>query len=138
MAVLESVSQTNTLTVALQEKLPEDGKSKFVSFAEKQNIYGQSLFDYELEIDSREIEDTNQISDIKYDSWSEGEGKDDWDFHAEDYVHGKAWFINRVTMTDSAAAIGMRPAVYSRYSLAVNMTRRARRPPTVVLPPANK
>lgn len=127
MELLESVSPTNTLTFALQEKLPEDGKSKFVSFAEKQNIYGQSLFDYELEIDSREIEDTNQISDIKYDSWSEGEGKDDWDFNAEDYVHGKEWFIKRVTMTESAAAIGMRSAGYASYDLAVNMDRRDRR-----------
>lgn len=127
MELLESVSPTNTLTFALQEKLPEDGKSKFVSFAEKQNIYGQSLFDYELEIDSRKIEDTNQISDIKYDSWSEGEDKDDWDFNAEDYVHGKEWFIKRVTMTESAAAIGMRSAGYASYDLAVSMDRHDRR-----------
>lgn len=127
MELLESVSPTNTLTFALQEKLPEDGKSEFVSFAEKQNIYGQSLFDYELEIDSRKIEDTNQISDIKYDSWSEGEDKDDWDFNADDYVEGKEWFIKRVTMTESAAAIGMRSAGYASYDLAVNMDRRDRR-----------
>lgn len=66
MELLESVSPTNTLTFALQEALPENGK--FVSFAEKQNIYGQSLFDYELEIDSRDIESAEQILDIKYDS----------------------------------------------------------------------
>lgn len=125
MELLESVSPTNTLTFALQEKLPEDGKSKFVSFAEKQNIYGQSLFDYELEIDSRVIKNTNQISDIKYDSWSKDE--DDWDFNAVDYVGGKEWFIKRVTMTESAAAIGMRSAGYASYDLAVNMDRRDRR-----------
>lgn len=123
MELLESVSPTNTLTFALQEKLPEGGK--FISFAEKQNIYGQSLFDYELEIDSRDIENTDQISDIKYDSWSED--KDDWDFNAKDYVDGKEWFIKRVTMTESAAAIGMRSAGYASYDLAVNMDRRDRR-----------
>ena len=124
MELLESVSPTNTLTFALQKKAPsEDGK--FVSFAEKQNIYGQSLFDYELEIDSRVIVSSDQISDIKYDSWSED--KDDWDFNAKDYVDGKEWFIKRVTMTESAAAIGMRSAGYASYDLAVNMDRRDRR-----------
>ena len=125
MELLESVSPTNTLTFALQEKLPEDGKSKFVSFAEKQNIYGQSLFDYELEIDSRVIESTDQISDIKYGSWSVDQ--DNWQFNAEDYVHGKEWFIKRVKMIESAASIGMRSAGYASYDLAVNMDRRDRR-----------
>lgn len=122
MELLESVSPTNTLTFALQEA-PENGK--FVSFAEKQNIYGQSLFDYELEIDSRDIESAEQISDIKYDSWSEDE--DDWDFNAADYVGGKEWFIKRVKMIESAASIGMRSAGYASYDLAVNMDRRDRR-----------
>ena len=122
MELLESVSPTNTLTFALQER-PKNGK--FVSFAEKQNIYGQSLFDYELEIDSRDIESAEQISDIKYDSWSEEH--DDWKFNAEDYVEGKEWFIKRVKMIESAASIGMRSAGYASYDLAVNMDRRDRR-----------
>lgn len=123
MELLESVSPTNTLTFALQER-PKNGK--FVSFAEKQNIYGQSLFDYELEIDSRGIDSAEQISDIKYDSWSEDEDedKDDW---AADYVGGKEWFIKRVKMIESAASIGMRSAGYASYDLAVNMDRRDRR-----------
>ena len=125
MELLESVSPTNTLTFALQEGFPKNGK--FVSFAEKQNIYGQSLFDYELEIDSRDIESAEQISDIKYDSWSEDEDKDDWDFNAADYVGGKEWFIKRVKMIESAASIGMRSAGYASYDLAVNMDRRDRR-----------
>lgn len=124
MELLESVSPTNTLTFALQKAPSEDGK-KFVSFAEKQNIYGQSLFDYELEIDSRVIESADQISDIKYDSWSKEQ--DDWKFNAEDYVHGKEWFIKRVKMIESAASIGMRSAGYASYDLAVNMDRRDRR-----------
>lgn len=67
MELLESVSPTNTLTFALQEPPPDNGN--FISFAEKQNIYGQSLFDYELEIDSRVIENKDQIKDIHYASW---------------------------------------------------------------------
>ena len=126
MELLESVSPTNTLTFALQKAPSGDGK--FVSFAEKQKIYGQSLFDYELEIDSHDI---NQISDIKYDSWSEDEDededKDDWDFNAADYFGGKEWFIKRVKMIESAASIGMRSAGYASYDLAVNMDRRDRR-----------
>ena len=123
MELLESVSPTNTLTFALQKAPSDDGN--FVSFAEKQNIYGQSLFDYELEIDSRNIDDASQISDIKYDSWSKDE--DDWDFNAVDYVDGKEWFIKRVKMVESAASIGMRSAGYASYDLAVSMDRRDRR-----------
>ena len=124
MELLESVSPTNTLTFALQEKkISENGK--FVSFAEKQNIYGQSLFDYELEIDSRDIKDEAQISDIKYDSLAEDQ--DNWELNAEDYVGGKEWFIKRVNLIESAASIGMRSAGYASYDLAVSMDRRDRR-----------
>ena len=122
---LESVSPNNTLTFALQEALP-DNDGKFVSFAEKQNIYGQSLFDYELEIDSRVIENEDQIKDIHYNSWE----TDGWDFDASDaskYVNGKEWFIKRVELIESAASIGMRSAGYASYDLAVSMDRRDRR-----------
>ena len=125
MELLESVSPTNTLTFALQEALP-DNDGKFVSFAEKQNIYGQSLFDYELEIDSRVIENEDQIKDIHYNSWE----TDGWDFDASDaskYVNGKEWFIKRVELIESAASIGMRSAGYASYDLAVSMDRRDRR-----------
>lgn len=119
---LESVSPTNTLTFALTHK-DANREGKVISFAEKENIYGQSLFDYELEIDSRDIQYADQISEIHYDSWE----KDDWDFDPEEYVDGKEWFIKRVTMTESAAAIGMRSAGYASYDLAVSMDRRDRR-----------
>ena len=117
MELLESVSPTNTLTFALQER-PKNGK--FVSFAEKQNIYGQSLFDYELTIDSSLItEDDLQAEEIK-DKKTEGQDK-------EDYIGGTKWFIKRVTLSESAASIGMRSAGYASYDLAVNMDRRDRR-----------
>ena len=121
MELLESVSPTNTLTFALQEPRPDNGN--FISFAEKQNIYGQSLFDYELEIDSRVIENKDQIKDIHYASWE----TDGWDFDASKYVNGKEWFIKRVELIESAASIGMRSAGYASYDLAVSMDRRDRR-----------
>ena len=121
MELLESVSPTNTLTFALQEPPPDNGN--FISFAEKQNIYGQSLFDYELEIDSRVIENKDQIKDIHYASWE----TDGWDFDASKYVNGKEWFIKRVELIESAASIGMRSAGYASYDLAVSMDRRDRR-----------
>lgn len=123
MELLESVSPTNTLTFALQ-KAPSGG-GKFVSFAEKQNIYGQSLFDYELEIDSKDmdIQDAEQIREIHYASWE----KDGWNFDPEEYEGGKEWFIKRIRMIESAASIGMRSAGYASYDLAVNMDRRDRR-----------
>lgn len=123
MELLESISPTNTLTFALQEKISENGK--FISFAEKQNIYGQSLFDYELEIDSRDIKNSEQIADINYDTWSLEQ--DNWAFNAEDYVGGKEWFIKRVNLIESAASIGMRSAGYASYDLATSMDRRDRR-----------
>lgn len=123
MELLESVSPTNTLTFALQKEPSEDGK--YVSFADKQNIYGQSLFDYELEIDSREIENSSQIKDIYYESWAKD--KDNWDFNRDEYVGGKEWFIKRVELIESAASIGMRSAGYASYDLAVSMDRRDRR-----------
>lgn len=123
MELLESVSPTNTLTFALQ-KAPSEG-GKFVSFAEKQNIYGQSLFDYELEIDSKDmdIQDAEQIREIHHASWE----KDGWNFDPEEYEGGKEWFIKRIRMIESAASIGMRSAGYASYDLAVNMDRRDRR-----------
>lgn len=119
---LESVSPTNTLTFALTHKnANQEGKA--VTFADKENIYGQHLFDYELEIDSREIQNAEQISDISYDSFKE----DGWEFDPQEFVDGKEWFIKRVNLIESAASIGMRSAGYASYDLATNMDRRDRR-----------
>lgn len=119
---LESVSPTNTLTFALTHKnANQEGKA--VTFADKENFYGQHLFDYELEIDSREIQNAEQISDISYDSFKE----DGWTFDPQEFVDGKEWFIKRVNLIESAASIGMRSAGYASYDLATSMDRRDRR-----------
>lgn len=118
---LTSVSDSNRLTFALAEKDAND-----VTFADKQNIYGNSLFDYELIIDHEKIDRNNEelISKIEeivanYDTFD--------DFNIRDYYDGTHWFIKRLLTKESAAAIGMRSAGYASYDLAVSMDRRDRR-----------
>ena len=124
MELLESVSPTNTLTFALQKAPSGDGK--FVSFAEKQNIYGQSLFDYELIIDNEEIDKNNQELIDKIEGQVDNYETFD-DFDIEDYYNGTHWFIKRLLTKESAASIGMRSAGYASYDLAVSMDRHDRR-----------
>lgn len=124
MELLESVSPTNTLTFALQKAPSGDGK--FVSFAEKQNIYGQSLFDYELIIDNEKIDKDNQELIDKIEGQVDNYETFD-DFDIEDYYNGTHWFIKRLLTKESAASIGMRSAGYASYDLAVSMDRHDRR-----------
>lgn len=116
---LISVSDSNRLTFALTSK-----DAAGVSFADKQNIYGESLYDYELWISSENITDENKAQFTKL---VEDYYKDFDNFDIEDYVDGKYWFINRLTMKQSAAAVGMRSAGYASYDAAVSMDRHDRR-----------
>ena len=121
---LTSVSDTNRLTFALTAK----GASG-VSFADKQNIYGNSLFDYELIIGHEPItidEDKKGLIDT-INKELVGIYKDFDDFNIEDYNGGTHWYIKRLLTKESAASIGMRSAGYASYDLAVNMDRRDRR-----------
>lgn len=118
---LTSVSDTNRLTFALTAE-----GANSVTFADKQNIYGNSLFDYELIIDHERIDETNQelINKItglvgNYETFD--------DFDITDYYNGTHWYIKRLLTKESAASIGMRSAGYASYDLAVNMDRRDRR-----------
>ena len=122
---LTSVSDTNRLTFALTAK----GASG-VSFADKQNIYGNSLFDYELIIDYETItidEDDDKALIDKINEELVGIYKDFDDFNILDYNGGTHWYIKRLLTKESAASIGMRSAGYASYDLAVNMDRRDRR-----------
>ncbi len=122
---LTSVSDTNRLTFALTAK---DANS--VSFADKQNIYGNSLFDYELIIGHEPItideDDDKELID-KINEELVGIYKDFDDFNIVDYNGGTHWYIKRLLTKESAASIGMRSAGYASYDLAVNMDRRDRR-----------
>lgn len=121
---LTSVSDTNRLTFALTAE-----GANSVSFADKQNIYGNSLFDYELIIDHETItideNDEELIKKINNDLV--GIYKDFDDFNIVDYNGGTHWYIKRLLTKESAASIGMRSAGYASYDLAVNMDRRDRR-----------
>lgn len=122
---LTSVSDTNRLTFALTAK---DANS--VSFADKQNIYGNSLFDYELIIGYEPItidEDDDKDLIDKINEELVGIYKDFDDFNIVDYNGGTHWYIKRLLTKESAASIGMRSAGYASYDLAVNMDRRDRR-----------
>lgn len=121
---LTSVSDTNRLTFALTAK-----GANSVSFADKQNIYGNSLFDYELIIGHEPItidEDNKDLIDT-INKELVGIYKDFDDFNIEDYNGGTHWYIKRLLTKESAASIGMRSAGYASYDLAVNMDRRDRR-----------
>lgn len=112
---LESVTPENTLIFAFV-----DSSASAVKFTDKVNLEGESLYDYELTIDSSKItKEDLQAEEIK-NKYIEGQSKND-------YVDGTKWFIKRIRMIESAASIGMRSAGYASYDLAVNMDRRDRR-----------
>lgn len=118
---LTSVSDTNRLTFALTAE-----GANSVSFADKQNIYGNSLFDYELIIDYETIDKNNEELIDKIEKLV-GNYETFDDFNIEDYYNGTHWFIKRLLTKESAASIGMRSAGYASYDLAVSMDRHDRR-----------
>lgn len=110
---LETVNYDNTLTFALTQRGAND-----VSFSDKVNYFGQSLYDYELEIASDTIE-RGELDNIDFTRY---EG-----FSSSTYTGGTRWFIQRVIMSKSAAALAMTGAGFASYDAAVEMDRRDRR-----------
>ena len=117
---LASVSDTNRVTFAVTSK-----DANNIKFADKVNIYGERLVDYELGVDSEPIdsdavkEKIAQTVTENYDTFT--------DFDINDFEGGTNWFINRLTMTQSAASVAMRSAGYASYDTAVRMDRHDRR-----------
>ena len=117
---LASVSDTNRVTFAVTSK-----DANNIKFADKVNIYGERLVDYELGVDS-ELIDSDAVKEKiaqtvtqNYDTFT--------DFDINDFDGGTNWFINRLTMTQSAASVAMRSAGYASYDTAVRMDRHDRR-----------
>ena len=118
---LSSIANSDkTLVFALTQKAANN-----IKFEDKANYYGETLYDYEVEIASEDIRDEKseilkefepEDGYVKYDS-----------FNASDYVGGTAWFIKHVNLKQSTAAIGMRGAGYASYDAAVQMDRHDRR-----------
>lgn len=116
---LASVSDKNHLTFALTEQSANN-----ITFADKHNIYGETLFDYELGLDKEIITEENKDALQKLISENYSDYKN---FNIDEYLGGTNWFINRLTITQSSASVGMRSAGYASYDAAVRMDRRDRR-----------
>ena len=114
-----SVSADNTLTFALTTAAANN-----VTFADKINIYGETLYDYELSIDSETI-DADDLEALEKEITSNYTDFDD--FNASDYEDGTRWFIDRVTVSESAATVGVRNAGWAAYDAIMQMDRRDRR-----------
>lgn len=129
LQLLESITPENTLTFALVAK----GSS--VQFRDKQNIYGQALVDYELEIAKKEGITEADLDNPDNAYWDKTANIDAATDQAElarkidmnEFLNGTNWFIRRVTLKESAAAIGMTGAGYASYDAAIEMDRRDRR-----------
>ena len=116
---LVSVSADNTLTFALTQN-----DANNVTFADKMNIYGETLYDYELSIDSETI-DADDLEALKKEITSNYKDFDDFD--VSDYEDGTRWFIDRVTVSESAATVGVRNSGWAAYDAIMQMDRRDRR-----------
>lgn len=130
LELLESITPENTLTFALVKK----GSS--VQFQDTQNMYGQALVDYELEIAKKEGITAEELNDPENAYWDktaniDATTADQADLAVKidmtDFIGGDNWFIRRVTLKASAAAVGMTGAGYASYDAAVEMDRRDRR-----------
>lgn len=131
LILLEPITPENTLTFAL---VGQNGKD--LKFQDKQNLLGETLFDYELEIASKPIT-AEDLADEKNSYWDKTadvvvEGEHQAELAAEkidmsEFVDGTNWFIRRVTLQESAAAVGMTGAGYASYDAAIEMDRRDRR-----------
>ena len=126
---LVSVSADNTLTFALTQK-----DANTVTFADKMNIYGETLYDYELYVNSDTIDkkDLARLAEqIKSNYTDFGEFDDDDSSadqsYREDYLGGTEWFIERVVVSKSAATVGVNNAGWAAYDAIMQMDRRDRR-----------
>lgn len=126
--LLHTITPENTLTFALV------ANGSTVQFKDKQNLYGETLYDYELEIASDKIS-AEDLADPENAYWDKtiyiDESADQADqatkIDMDDFIDGTNWFIRRVTLKESAASIGMTGAGYASYDAAVEMDRRDRR-----------
>ena len=116
---LVSVSADNKLTFALTEN-----DANNVTFADKVNIYGETLYDYELYVNSDPINEED-LDRLEKQIKSNYEDFDDFD--RTDYQGGTEWFIDRVVVSKSAATVGVNNAGWAAYDAIMQMDRRDRR-----------
>lgn len=121
---LESITPENTLIFALVGH-----EAKNVQFADIENLQGETLYDYELEIaHETTTEETFQREELTNANKSEDEGGFlQNEGEKEIYLNGETWFIKRITMKESTAAHAMTGSGYAAYDAAIEMDRRDRR-----------
>ncbi len=150
---LESITPDNTLIFALVGKeASKDGNR--VTFDNIENLHGETLYDYELEIASEKLTEDNWDEYLNREEFStareeflysktkansiaatadDSESSDNSvTFNAgsdqyEIYQEGEVWYIRRVTMHESAATQGMTGAGWASYGAAIEMDRHDRR-----------
>lgn len=126
--LLKPITPENTLTFALVKS------GANIGFTDKQNLDGDGLWNYELDIASKEI--TAEDVEANRDYWEHSttlEHEEDKDgeltftVDPDDYIGGQNWYIYRVTLHESEAVQGMSGAGWASYGAAVEMDRRDRR-----------
>ena len=117
---LNSISDTNTLTFALVSK---EATENGVAFSETENVEGDKLFNYELDIRPVIVENAADLEALK--NKTEFSGLEDI---LNDYTEGSTyWEIYRVVKQNSSSTLGMIGSGYAGYDLAVDMDRYDRR-----------
>ena len=119
---LVSVSADNKLTFALTQN-----DANNVTFADKMNIYGETLYDYELYVNHDEIGEIGEKDLTRLEEQIKSNYKDFDDFDPTDYQGGTEWFIDRVVVSKSAATVGVNNAGWAAYDAIMQMDRRDRR-----------
>ena len=108
---LTSITPTNTLRFATVSK--DSG----ITFADSENLYGHTLYDYELVIDSEKY----SKDDPENSTYEDKVAADD---ESLDFTDGDInWFIKRVIVKDSAASLAMTGAGYATYDSIVQLDR---------------
>ena len=149
---LESITPENTLIFALVgNEASKEGNR--VTFDEIENLHGETLYDYELEIASEKITAENWNDYLGRDEFKQAreeflnektiattapafenlDSDKNWTEQNEDssqldmYDEGEVWYIRRVTLHESAATQGMTGAGWASYGAAIEMDRHDRR-----------
>ena len=131
--LLKPITPDNTLTFALVKK------GANIKFVDKENLEGDGLWNYELYIDKKNIEqkdiDENRYywehsTTLEHEEDTDAEGnKNPFTFTVDpdEYLGGQNWYIYRVTLHESEAVQGMSGTGWASYGAAVEMDRHDRR-----------
>ena len=130
MDTLSGITADNTLIFAVVSK---DAADQGVRFNEVENVEGDKLFNYELDIRERPISEIGMDELSQRDEFKKDDGAAAGSLSPSDILTGDFnrndtfWEIYRVVRSNSASTLGMIGSGYAGYDLAVEMDRRDRR-----------